>query len=67
MAISDGYITALNPMDADKAHVFVYNSIFFSRAYDTKETIRVSLSLMTDGFVYLYALSDVKRSQQGTL
>ena len=42
LAIAGGHISALNPMDQEKAHVFVYNSIFFSRAYDTKETIRVS-------------------------
>jgi Clustered mitochondria len=35
VAIMDGHIAAMNPGDEEKAQVFVYNNIFYSRAVDT--------------------------------
>lgn len=42
MALVDGQLSPINPMDPENAHVFVYNSIFFSRAIDTKEAFKVN-------------------------
>ena len=41
LAISEGYIAAINPMDEEKTQVYVYNNIFYSRAVDTKENFKV--------------------------
>ena len=41
LAISEGHIAPINPMDEEKTQVYVYNNIFYSRAVDTKENFKV--------------------------
>jgi protein TIF31 len=41
VAVVEGNIAPLNPMDPPGSHVFVFNSIFFSRSLDGKETFKV--------------------------
>lgn len=41
MAIFEGHIAPINPMDSEKTQVYVYNNIFYSRAVDTKENFKV--------------------------
>ena len=41
IAVVDGHIPPLNPMDPVTSQVFVYNNIFFSRALDSKDTFRI--------------------------
>ena len=41
MAIFEGHIAPINPMDTEKTQVYVYNNIFYSRAVDTKENFKV--------------------------
>jgi protein TIF31 len=36
-AIFEGQVPAMNPMEPDRAHVYVFNNIFFSNALDGKE------------------------------
>ena len=43
VAIFDGHIAPINPMDPEKTQVFVYNNIFYSTAVDTKENFKVLL------------------------
>lgn len=37
VAIIQGHISAINPMEEKKAHVYVYNNIFYSQSLDTQE------------------------------
>jgi protein TIF31 len=41
VAISDGHISPINPMEHEQTHVYVYNNIFISRSIDTKETFKL--------------------------
>ena len=41
LAISDGHIAPMNPLDAEKAHVYVYNNIFYSQAVESKESFKI--------------------------
>lgn len=41
VAVVEGHIASLNPMDPAPNHVFVYNDIFFSRAVDTKDSYKL--------------------------
>lgn len=41
MAIDNGSIQPLNADDSPKTYVYVHNNVFFSRACDTKESIRL--------------------------
>jgi protein TIF31 len=43
LAISEGHIAPINPMDEEKTQVYVYNNIFYSRAVDTKENFKVCI------------------------
>ena len=47
IAITEGHVLALNLNDPERSHVYVFNNIFFSRAMDTKDFIKVErLSLV---------------------
>ena len=39
VAVIDGNIPPINPMERERSHMFVYNSIFFSFAVDSLETV----------------------------
>ena len=41
LAISDGHIAPMNPLDVEKAHVYVYNNIFYSQAVESKESFKI--------------------------
>ena len=41
IAVVEGHISPLNPMDQQETHVFIYNNIFFSRAMDSKESFKL--------------------------
>jgi protein TIF31 len=41
VAIVDGHIAPMNPQDSERAHVYIYNNIFFSRANDANDTLRM--------------------------
>ena len=41
LAISDGHIAPMNPLDPEKAHVYVYNNIFYSQAVESKESFKI--------------------------
>jgi Clustered mitochondria len=41
VAIFEGHIAPINPMDSEKTQVYVYNNIFYSRAVDTKENFKI--------------------------
>jgi len=41
LAITEGHIVPINPVDPERTQVFVYNNIFYSRAVDTKENFEV--------------------------
>jgi protein TIF31 len=41
VALVDGHIQPMNPMDAESAYVYIYNNIFISKAIDAKETFKL--------------------------
>jgi len=40
VAIVDGHIQALNPGDDPAFHVFVFNDMFFTRTFDSRERVK---------------------------
>jgi protein TIF31 len=40
MSIINGSVPPINPMDAKKSHLYIYNNIFFSYALDGRETFK---------------------------
>eukprot|EP00953_Heterococcus_sp_UTEX-ZZ885_P006038 3726-Heterococcus_DN1.PRE.1 len=51
-AIFEGQVPAMNPMEPERAHVYVFNNIFFSNALDGKE-VRLVLPMRDHGIMYL--------------
>ncbi len=41
VALADGHIQPMNPMDAENSQVYIYNNIFISKAIDAKDSFKL--------------------------